>query len=70
VDAVAEVEFHQDTGDVGLDGRLTDDELPGDLRVREAASEELERLGLSRGELVMARPSLSKKPLAPAARPL
>jgi hypothetical protein len=36
--AVAQVEFGQDSGDVCLDGVLADDELSGDLVVRQAAA--------------------------------
>jgi hypothetical protein len=33
LEAVPQVEFGQNAGDVGFDGRLADDEVPGDLLV-------------------------------------
>jgi hypothetical protein len=33
LDAVANVEFAEDAGDVGLDGRFADDQLGGDFGV-------------------------------------
>jgi hypothetical protein len=36
VDAVAQVELHEGAGDVGLDGRLRDDEGVGDFGLRAA----------------------------------
>ena len=54
LDAVAEPELHEHAGDVGLDRRLGDDQLGGDLGVREAAGDELEDLELAGGELVEA----------------
>jgi hypothetical protein len=35
--AVVEVELLEDSGDVGLDGRLAEDELAGDLTIGHAA---------------------------------
>jgi hypothetical protein len=52
LDAVSEVELHQDPGDVRLDGRVADEELACDLGVREPAREEPEHLELARGELL------------------
>ena len=55
LDAVAQAELHQHAGDVGLDGGLGDDQLRGDLGVRQAAGDELEDLELAGGQLVEAR---------------
>src|SRR4051794_31076037 len=52
--SVAEVEFGVDACDVGLDGRVADDELRGDLGVGVAAGDELEYLELARGEFLQA----------------
>src|SRR5947208_6486868 len=52
LDAVSEIELEQEVRDVCLHGALADDELPGDLRVRETARDEPEHLSLPRGQLV------------------
>ena len=49
--AVAEVELLEDAGDVRLRRRLGDDELLADLRVRQAAREQVEDLVLARCQL-------------------
>src|SRR5215212_5016869 len=46
--AVAQAELHEHVRDVGLDGRLADEELRGDLGVREAPRDQLEHLELAR----------------------
>jgi hypothetical protein len=38
--AVSYAELRQDAGDVGLDGRLLDDELPGDLGIGQATGQQ------------------------------
>src|SRR5437899_3667187 len=45
--AVAQVELLEDASDVGFYGSIADDELGGDLGVREAAREPLEHLELT-----------------------
>src|ERR1700691_1769772 len=52
VDPVTDPELHQDPGYVGLDRRLADDQLGGDLTVRPAGGHELEHLELTRRELL------------------
>src|SRR5437879_8033018 len=49
LNAVADPELHQDAGDVDLYGRLTDDQLGGDLAVRLAGREQPEHLQLAAG---------------------
>ena len=51
LDAVAEREFLEDVGDVGLHGRLADEERPGDLAVGESAGDEPEDLEFAVAEL-------------------
>src|SRR5437660_8910679 len=52
LDAVAEVELHEDPGDVSLDGAVADDELLGYLGVGEPARDEAKHLSLSGRELL------------------
>jgi RND superfamily putative drug exporter len=54
LDAVARADLREDALDVGLDRRLLDDELGGDLPVREPARDERQHLALARRELVQA----------------
>src|SRR3954452_418225 len=49
---VAHGELGEEVGDVGLDGRVADDELAGDLAVRAAAADQLEHLQLARREVL------------------
>jgi len=51
LDAVANVELGVDVREVGLDGRLAEEQRFADLAVREAARDELEDLELACGEL-------------------
>src|SRR5918995_3904718 len=55
LDAIAELQLHQDPLDVGPDRGLLDDEVRGDLAVREPARDQLEHLALTWGELVELR---------------
>src|SRR5205809_1424800 len=48
LDAVAQAELAQDPGDVALDRRLAEEELPRDLRVGHAARDEAQDLELAR----------------------
>src|SRR5690606_27789312 len=50
VDAVAGAGLGQQTADVGLHGRLGDDEGPGDLRIAETPGDETEDLALALGD--------------------
>jgi hypothetical protein len=50
VDAVAQVEFGQDPGDVGLDGFVSDVEVATDLDVAVAGGNEQQHLVLPGGE--------------------
>src|SRR4051812_15568748 len=50
--AVAEVELHQDVGDVRPDGGGADHERLGDLRVRQPASEQLQDFAFARRQVV------------------
>ena len=50
LDSVSRRELVEDMADVGLDGVLADDELAGDLGVREALRHQRENLELSRSE--------------------
>jgi len=54
LDAISDSQFHEDAGDVRLDGGIGDDQLAGDLAVAHAGREEWEHFELSRGELVNA----------------
>src|SRR5919206_2396576 len=56
--AVAEVELAEDARDVRLHRRLADDELLGDLRIREAARDQAQDLELARGEALQRRRGL------------
>src|SRR5262245_15338405 len=49
--AVAQIELHQHVRDVRLHGRLADEQAGGDLRVREAAGNQLQHLELACREL-------------------
>lgn len=49
--AVPDLELGQDPGDVGLDRRLSDDDLRGDLGVGAAADQQPEHCAFSLGEL-------------------
>ena len=51
LDAVAEPELPEDARDMRLHGRLADEELLGDLGVREASRDQLQDLDLARGQL-------------------
>src|SRR6266540_872804 len=51
LDAVAEVELLEDPRDVRLRGCFADHELFADLRIGEAAGEQVKHLALSRGQL-------------------
>src|SRR5690242_12379929 len=55
LDAVAQAELLQDLGHVGLGGRLADHQLAADLRVGQAADEQVEHLALARGQLADGR---------------
>src|SRR5215469_14452943 len=50
--AVAQRELHQDAADVGLDRLLRDDQVGGDLRVRQAAGDEGQHFGLAFGQVL------------------
>src|SRR5207302_11053488 len=50
LDTVAQFQFVEDVGDVGLDGRLAALQLPGDLRVGEAAAQQPGDLQLPIGQ--------------------
>src|SRR5215218_2919221 len=52
LNAVAEIELLQDVGDVGLDGRITDVQLPRDLGVGESAGDQPKHIELPVGQLV------------------
>ena len=64
LDAVAQAELAQHARDVRLDGRLAQEQPLGQLRVRQAAGEQLEDLELALGE----RRELGRRRLRPAAR--
>ena len=64
LDPVSEREFREHAGDMGLDRRARDDELIGDLGVREAAGDEREDLVLARRELVELRGSRRSRVVA------
>src|SRR6266480_3353830 len=51
LDAIAEPELPEDVRDMRLHGRLADEELLGDLRVREPARDLLQHLELAVGQL-------------------
>src|SRR5215475_15922895 len=58
LDAVAEVELSQDPFQVGLDRRLLDEQVGGDLGIGQAARDEFQHVALARSE----------QPQAPAGR--
>ena len=55
LDAITKVELHQDPCHVRLHRRVADEQLLRDLRVRQAAREQLEDLELARGQVVERR---------------
>ena len=55
LDAVAEAELGEDPGDVGLHGRLADEECRGDLGVGVAGGDTDQHLALALGQLVQRR---------------
>jgi hypothetical protein len=61
LDAVSEVEFLEDVGDVRLDGRVADEELFGDLGVGEAPCDQAEYFEFAVGELVELRGSFAPR---------
>ena len=52
LDAVAEAEFHQHSGDVGLHRCFADDEFGGDLGVGKSSGDEPEDVELAGGQFV------------------
>ena len=52
LDPVAQVQLGQHVGDVGLDRRLPDEELPGDLGVSQAAGDKRQHLGLALSQAI------------------
>jgi hypothetical protein len=52
LDAVAQAELHQDASDMASDRRFLDDELYGDLAVREPTRDLQQYLALAQGSLV------------------
>src|SRR4249920_1070409 len=52
LDAVTKIELHQDVGDVGFHGGVTDVELAGNLRVRQPPSNKPEHVQLALGQLI------------------
>jgi hypothetical protein len=51
LDPVAEAEFEEDSGDVGLDRGFADVELVGDLGVGEAAGDQAQDLAFAVGQV-------------------
>ena len=51
--ARTDAELGEDVHEVGLHGRLAEEELPADLAVRAALGDEREHLGLARGEALV-----------------